>query len=512
MLAATKSYLGFFSILWFTWLQVTLFHLRFGVDSAFERLCKFLHFGVMTGFAVVGPAYKTGWEADDKEAAYALRSFKILSIILMLSRLVLVIQYVWALINLRKYKRTTIPLIIHVVVLTITSGIFLGMFFLINSNGSDKCIIAWYVTIGIESGVICLVAGNWKFLSFRRTNIVERIGLLTLIILGEGIIGLCGSIQKVGNDQKWGADIVGLIICGIIIIYALWMLYFDQSEHDKVGTVRQQLWIIGHFPMHVTILFTIEGSAQLVVWRKLISVWYGLRDDLAVVLKGVKFQELDTKDLKELVTNLNETFHVFYHHFEEGVNEMRHKPDFTALHKNMAAIISLGNDTDKAEAANRTLEYIQESFASAAVLAGKNMGVEAPHHYAKGEVNNILDKLLDKTFGTVFTYFFIAAGLCLIMTAILFVLGRRHKLKSDYINVGLRIFVGIGLTLVSTMIAGGGNNPAFANYAESPWMLPTVAIALTIVVVADNLLRICTQRSIDKRLEAEKSHDPTYRA
>ena len=499
---ALKSYIGFFGVLWFTWLQVTLFHLRLGVDSAFERICKGLQFGVMTGFAVVGPAYKVDWTSAN-DAAFAIKAFKMLSIILMISRLVLATQYAWALIHLRSYKRAVLPLLIHVVLLLITAGVFLGLCFMINIDNTSRCLVGWYITLGLESGAVLLLAGNWKFLSFRRTNVVERISLLTLIILGEGIIGLCGSVQKTGNDQNWGPDIVGMIICGIVVIYAIFMLYFDQIEHSKVGTIRQQFWIMCHFPMHVTILFTVEGSAQLIIWRKLIDQWASLRDNLSKIAAGISLSNVDDAGLQTLAENLNKTFHSFYENFERGVNEMKHHPDLKLLHSNIQAIASLGSthdDLTKAEIKNQTLDYIQETFASAAVLAGKNMGVEAPHHLAHSDdVNDVLDGLLDKTFGTVFTYFFVAAGLCIITTAVLFVLGRRRELKADWANVGLRCFFGTGLALVATMNANDGTSPAFSNYAASPWMLPTVAIVFAVVVVADNVLRVWRRRVVARR-------------
>ena len=497
ILTALKSYIGFFGVLWFTWLQVTLFHLRLGVDSAFERICKGLQFGVMTGFAVVGPAYKVDWSSAN-DAAFAIKAFKMLSIILMISRLVLAIQYAWALIHLRSYKRAILPLLIHVVILLITASVFLGLCFMINVDNTSRCLVGWYVTLGLESGAILLLAGNWKFLSFRRTNVVERISLLTLIILGEGIIGLCGSVQKTGNDQNWGPDIVGMIICGIVVIYAIFMLYFDQIEHIKVGTIRQQIWIMCHFPMHVTILFTVEGSAQLIIWRKLIDQWSGLRDGLAKIAAGISLSNVDDAGLQSLAENLNETFHSFYENFERGVNEMKYHPDIKLLHNNMQAIADLStSDMTSPEIKNQTLDYIQETFASAAILAGKNMGVEAPHHFAHSDdVNDILDGLLDKTFGTVFTYFFVAAGLCILMTALLFVLGRRHKTKTDYANVAVRCFFGIGLALIATMNANDGTSPAFSNYAASPWMLPTVAIVFAVVVGADNVLKAWGKRAV----------------
>lgn len=55
-----RSYAGFFSVLWFTWCQVSLFDVRFVSDSLLERIAKACQFGVMIGLAgkFFSPAYK----------------------------------------------------------------------------------------------------------------------------------------------------------------------------------------------------------------------------------------------------------------------------------------------------------------------------------------------------------------------------------------------------------------------------------------------------------------------
>ena len=218
IVAALKSYIGFFGILWFTWFQVALFDLRFSNDSVFERLCKALQFGVMTGFAVVGPNYKTGWEDGSDVAASALQAFQTLSVILMASRLILVFQYAASYWWLRGYRKAHMPMIAHIGTLLISAMIYLGLFFSFGSAVSDSGLVAWYVTIGFESVVILGVSGSTKFMSFLRTAIVERLGLLTLIILGEGVIGLCGSVVKVGTDKNFSADVIGMVISSVCTI------------------------------------------------------------------------------------------------------------------------------------------------------------------------------------------------------------------------------------------------------------------------------------------------------
>ena len=44
------------------------------------------------------------------------------------------------------------------------------------------------------------------------------------------------------------------------------MLYFDQIEHERFGSIRQQIWALLHFPLHTAIVLTVEGITQFVQW------------------------------------------------------------------------------------------------------------------------------------------------------------------------------------------------------------------------------------------------------
>lgn len=63
--ASLTAYIGFFSLLWLTWYQVCLYDVRFSVDCVFERVAKAIHFGVMLGFAVIGPQWRPEQEVAD---------------------------------------------------------------------------------------------------------------------------------------------------------------------------------------------------------------------------------------------------------------------------------------------------------------------------------------------------------------------------------------------------------------------------------------------------------------
>lgn len=241
---ALSSYVGFFCILWFTWYQVSLYDLRFFADSIFERTCKALQFGVMVGFSVVGPQWEPNEEQND------FKTFRSFSLILMVSRVVLCLQYGSAFWFTRRYQKTKLPLLmvctqilfrkssndllklilclqvmgsyaISAVVYAILTAIFprnvLGGEFV-----RTYAYIGFYIVAIAETAVTTAISCYWRIISFKGTHLVQRMSLLTLIILGEGVIGSTKSIAKiVQNNETFSGPVVGQIISAVLIIVSL---------------------------------------------------------------------------------------------------------------------------------------------------------------------------------------------------------------------------------------------------------------------------------------------------
>lgn len=87
---ALWSYVCFLGIIWFTWLQVTLFDIRFARDSVFERVCKAVQLATMVGFASAGSGFATRVLPEN------LWIFQSLTILLAISRLMLTLEYLVA--------------------------------------------------------------------------------------------------------------------------------------------------------------------------------------------------------------------------------------------------------------------------------------------------------------------------------------------------------------------------------------------------------------------------------
>jgi low temperature requirement protein LtrA len=87
------------------------------------------------------------------------------------------------------------------------------------------------VVISIVEGLlIFLIAIIWRILSFKYTHLVERLQLLTLIIIGEGIIGMVKSVAgifKMQSDNN--ATEVGTVVAAMLLLVSVIHLLSTHS-------------------------------------------------------------------------------------------------------------------------------------------------------------------------------------------------------------------------------------------------------------------------------------------
>lgn len=225
-----SSYAGFFAILWFTWLQVVLYDVRFGVDSLFERICKLVHFGVMVSFAVVGTKFDPSAQGDGTPHDNFV-TFRQLSLILIISRLVLLLQYGSILFWVKGHKKILPPVLTQMAGFSVGALVSLGLFFTFKPDGKGRrAYIGWYFIALLEALVVFGSSSHWRSVSFKRTNLNERCGLLTLIILGEGIIVLTKSMNYVVKGENFSTAIVAQIISAVLIIVRLLLPLLPPSS------------------------------------------------------------------------------------------------------------------------------------------------------------------------------------------------------------------------------------------------------------------------------------------
>jgi len=89
----------------------------------------------------------------------------------------------------------------------------------------------------VEAIIVITISCLWRVVSFKYTHLIERIGLLTLIIMGEGIIGITRSISEIVNNTNIiSANLIGTIIAAGLLIVRIIHLSLEMYI-DKVCTV-----------------------------------------------------------------------------------------------------------------------------------------------------------------------------------------------------------------------------------------------------------------------------------
>jgi low temperature requirement protein LtrA len=79
----------------------------------------------------------------------------------------------------------------------------------------------WYAVMLFESVAMITISCFWRMLSFKKTHLMERMSLLTLIVIGEGAIGVTKTVSRMMG--KSGLDVEGcfLIMCIITVLVLL---------------------------------------------------------------------------------------------------------------------------------------------------------------------------------------------------------------------------------------------------------------------------------------------------
>ncbi|KAI9694927.1 MAG: hypothetical protein M1822_000544 [Bathelium mastoideum] len=495
-----ESYVGFFSILWFSWYQVSMFDLRFAVDSIFERICKGLQFGFMVGFAVAGSQFEPDQEQENS------MYFQDLSLLLMGSRFVLMFQYMVALYFTKHYLRVRVPLFLIIINYFVAAILYLGLYFAFkHPSTGPHAYIGWYIVAVAETLATSVVSSIWRLVSFKGTHMLQRMSLLTLIILGEGVIGLTKSMAGiVNNGNIFTSAVIGDTIASILVIYFFFLIYFNRLQEHHIGTFKQQIWAILHFPFHVALVLALEGSQQFILWRQGVQLvvdltsWFDsvqdsydtnsvqpqeVYDDVGNQLYDIAWNTTfsyapETFNSQPYIDKFNEAYGV-YQNLTEEVTSKAHNVSSELLE-------TAGNAT------NAIYDAINNMYSIVSDATFAEIGIAVPVEEATEDSGgdeaefdgSITDPKWADLFPLVYGYTFIAAGVALMIIGVLGLLSHKPKRLGGWLRAAVTIAVGLAIALLSIMLVTGDE---LTDFLLSPWVLPTLALAFFIVVVTDNI-------------------------
>ncbi|CAG1976197.1 hypothetical protein SNK03_012300 [Fusarium graminearum] len=495
-----KAYVGYFTVLWITWLTTSLYDVRFVTDSIFERVARGIHLGVMVGFAVVAPKFKP----EDQD----MKTMRTFSIILMVSRLALAIEYASILWHIRKFKKQALPMLLQIGLNFVLAMIYLGTTFRFTNHNSNVY-ITWYILAVVEVVLTFALAYIFPVLSFQGTHLMKRMGLLTVIIVGDGIITICKSVVTiVENPDSWNAETVGVVLSSATTIYVVFLIYFDWMKNPYLPKFRQQLWTIIHYPLHLALCLFIQGFTQLVIWTKVFNViktidlFGGINEDDIPV---DSISDITTKIMRNIFETIVKNFFTLfppqYIETQEAVitaldkfstiNDTFWVPFFdwieTQLDKDMP-------DAKQFQILTESLQGLGNAMTNAILETFKINLVSEVQEYNKAhniteqtgaEFEADLSNRLDARFHLIFNYTYIAAGISLIVMVALAVMSRTTRWSKWAITRHI-IFVllGIGTSLVAIVKY---NQERAEKYQTSGWMIPVITLVWVTVLALTHI-------------------------
>jgi len=229
----THFALAFFAI-WWAWMNYTWFASAYDNDDVAFRLLTML---VMAGALALAAGIRPFFTTDD------LR-FVVLGFVVM--RIGMVLFWLRAARHHRERRRTT---------LAYALGIALAQVFWVG-------IVLWQpMPLAELVGLYCLgivvellvpvIAERFGTTPWHRHHMIERYGLLNIIVLGETLLGGSLALAAMANGGfSW--DLLRLVAASLVILFSLWWLYFSKEEPIRERSFAMAfIWGYGHLMIYI---------------------------------------------------------------------------------------------------------------------------------------------------------------------------------------------------------------------------------------------------------------------
>lgn len=219
--------------IWWCWVGATFYATRFDTDDLRDRLLTLLQMAIVAALAV-----NLHRGLDDRSADFALCYAAI--------RYILIIQYSIA----GCYVRAARPLVSAFVR---GFGTGAGLWMLSVFVPLPWRFVLWGLGMMVDL-ITPLIAGkNVARVPPDMSHIPERLGLFTIIVLGESVAGVVRGVA----EQEWGVASALSALLGMSIAFSLWWLYFDTVDGSplqsmKAGRMDIGLsWVYAHLPLSI---------------------------------------------------------------------------------------------------------------------------------------------------------------------------------------------------------------------------------------------------------------------
>lgn len=232
-----------FFVIWLAWLNFTWFASAYDADDAVYRLLVLVQ---MTGALVLA----AGIPRDVGEQT----SLRTIAAGYVIMRLALVVQWLRVAYWDPAHRSTALRYAVG------RSAVQVGWAWFGFVYGHFSWPI--FIGLGLADVLVPIWAERAGPTTWHPHHIVERYGLFTIIVLGEAVLASSLAIQTIVGNHSFGRDMVIIVIGAILILYAMWWIYFDYPAPVILDRLHATfLWSYGHLVLWGSIAATGAGIA-----------------------------------------------------------------------------------------------------------------------------------------------------------------------------------------------------------------------------------------------------------
>ncbi|KAG8940005.1 hypothetical protein FRC04_005690 [Tulasnella sp. 424] len=517
------SYAAFFFLAWHLWATQTIYDVKYYTNDWFHRILFVCQLGVYASLAAFSGSFNVGWEINSDtmniftgnvtaltaeaittdEENSMIQSFRGVNFILSISRILLLIQYLRVLKHHPKRKQPwkkqwrfwLVP---------IATGVA-GLIFLICGITMEAiprtkpAVIAqlplWGLAIALQVAATIATPEEGEKVLKNQSPLSNRLSNLTVIILGEGLNGICGtlrhSITSLGLSTTMGFEAFAVLLT----LFFVWLLYFDGFRiKSSSGRKREKTWLWLHFFLHLALIMLLEFIKNFFLFLNVVNATKLLNTALSEIWDYAAKHDYNWPPhprLEKLLLPL--------------------KISWDQEVKDLDDTIDKSPDTDTAGQAAQAqfLRWLAEVQDKLFGLYNDEPDKEAEDLYKKYISNN--DTVIVNDDGTLFSqssnrylevmefsgqWLIIAGGVLLFVMAILNTIQRGPKNRFAWSYSLGRGVIGIILIAIGIPIqlTGKVDKPKWIG-----WIIPTVTIGYAIAAAIDLGVHYLSIRSIRKK-------------
>lgn len=225
-------YLMVFFAIWWAWMNFTWFASAYDADDVPYRLLTLLQLG---GALIIASGVPAAFEDTD---------FRTVTIGYTVMRLALVVQWMRAASG--DPRRRPVATAYAVGITATQTGWLLR---LLQPPDPALGALTFLLLVAAEVCVPIIAERRGTMTSWHPEHIAERYSLFTLIVLGECILSGAVTLQRAISQAGLSVAAVVLALAGLLVVFGLWWVYFEDDVGDGLRTSPQESfrWGYAHY-------------------------------------------------------------------------------------------------------------------------------------------------------------------------------------------------------------------------------------------------------------------------